>query len=133
MRGLALALLMIAAPVGVWAQSAPLIDQPLPLAPNLVVRMVVYDLPPAGSGLTDTHGQAGHRHPGATYAYVVSGHVRSRLGDGADVLYGPGEAWSETPNQPHYIVNASTTEAAKVVVTFIIPKDAKQLTEPLPK
>ena len=44
-----------------------------------------------------------------------------------------GEAWSETPNQPHYIVNASATEPARLLVVMVTPKAATTLTEPLPK
>jgi hypothetical protein len=134
MTRLALVLLLLAAPVAAAAQPAPLVDQPLPLAPDLVVKMLAIPIPPAGDGPTEsTQGTMGHSHPGATYAYVVSGHVRSRLGDGPDVLYGPGQAWSETPHQPHYLVNASKTEPAELLVTFVLRKDAQQIMEPLPK
>ena len=37
------------------------------------------------------------------------------------------------PNQPHYIVNASSTEPARLVVVMITPKSATALSEPLPK
>ena len=125
---------LLAVPVLAAAQPAPpLIDQPVPQDSNLVVRMLTVDIPPAGAGPTDTRANPGHRHPGATYAYVLQGHVRSRLGDGPEVLYGPGQAWSETPNQPHYIVNASATEPARLLVTFIVRKDDHQMTEPLPQ
>ena len=44
---------------------------------------------------------------------------------------GCGQAWSETPNQPHYIVNASRTEPAQLVVVQISKTGTKRLTEPL--
>ena len=78
-----------------------------------------------------TKGQAGHRHPGSTYAYVVKGEVVSRLGDGPDKHYKAGEAWSATPGQAHYIVNASATEPARLVVVMVTPKAATALSEPL--
>lgn len=113
------------------AQPAPLLREALPQNPDLGVTMMVYDLPPAGTGPVTTAGQGGHRHPAAVYAYVARGSVVSRLGDAAEKTYKTGEAWSEKPGQAHYIVNASKTEAAQVVVLFVAPAATSQLTEPL--
>jgi quercetin dioxygenase-like cupin family protein len=134
LRALAFAAFLVAAPAFAVAQvSPPILDEAVPLATNLTLRMVTVDLPPAGSGPLDTKADPGHMHPGATYAYVLSGHVRSRLDKGPEVLFGPGQAWSETPHQAHYIVNASATEPARLLVTFIVPRETKEFTEPLPK
>jgi quercetin dioxygenase-like cupin family protein len=93
--------------------------------------MMAFDVPPRGTAPATTRGQPGHKHPAAVYAYVATGEVISRLGDGPERRYRTGEAWSEKPNEAHYIVNASSTEPARVVVTFIAPKTAKSLSEPL--
>ena len=95
--------------------------------------MLVVNLPPAGDGPLTTAGQAGYRHPASTYAYVSKGAVISRLGDGPEKRFETGQAWSETPNQPHYIVNASRTEPAQLVVVQISKTGVTRLTEPLPK
>jgi quercetin dioxygenase-like cupin family protein len=112
---------------------APLIHQVLPYVPQMAVTMATVDLPPAGAGPVTTAGQAGHRHPAAVYAYVAKGAVISRLGDEPERRYDAGEAWSETPLQPHYIVNASKTEPARLVVVLVSKADTKTLTEALPK
>ncbi len=110
---------------------APLLREPLALDPNYNTTMVAFDVAPNPKQPATTSGTPGHRHPGSTYAYVVKGEVVSRLGDGADKHFKAGEAWSETPGQAHYIVNASATEPARVVVVFVTPKAAQQLSEPL--
>ncbi len=113
--------------------AAPLIQEPVAIAPGFNATLLVVDIPPAGDGPLTTAGQAGHRHPASTYAYVSKGAVVSRLGDGPERRFATGEAWSETPLQPHYIVNASRTEPAQLVVVQISKAGTTKLTEPLPK
>jgi quercetin dioxygenase-like cupin family protein len=116
------------------AQPAPpLIQEPVAIAPGFDATMLVVNIPPAGDGPLTTAGQAGHRHPASTYAYVSKGAVISRLGDAAEKRFEAGQAWSETPNQPHYLVNASRTEPAQLVVVQIAKAGTTRLTEPLPK
>ena len=111
----------------------PLLEVPVAIAPGFDAHMLVVNIPPAGNGPLTTAGQAGHRHPASTYAYVSKGAVISRLGDGPEKRFEAGQAWSETPLQPHYIVNASRTEPAQLVVVQITKAGVKVLTEPLPK
>jgi quercetin dioxygenase-like cupin family protein len=113
--------------------AAPLIAEPVAIAPGFNATMLVVNLPPAGDGPLTTAGQAGHRHPASTYAYVSKGAVVSRLGDGPERRFATGEAWSETPLQAHYIVNASRTEPAQLVVVQVSTAGTTKLTEPLPK
>lgn len=113
------------------AQVSALMSEPLGLDPNYTATMLTVDLPPNARQPATTVGTPGHRHPGSTYAYVVKGEVVNRLGDQAERRYKAGEAWSETPNQEHYIVNASATEPARLVVVMVTPKAATVLTEPL--
>ena len=125
----ALAFMAIAGPAA--AQVTPLMSEPLGLDPQYTATMLTVDLPPNAKQPATTAGTPGHRHPGSTYAYVVKGEVVSRLGDGADKHYKAGEAWSETPGQAHYIVNASASEPARLVVVMVTPKAATALSEPL--
>ncbi len=120
---------------GAQAQSrvSELLNEPVAIAPGFEAHMIIVDVPPAGNGPLTTAGQAGHRHPASTYAYVSKGAVISRLGDGAEKRFETGQSWSETPNQPHYMVNASKTEPAQLVVVQIAKAGTKTLTEPLPK
>jgi quercetin dioxygenase-like cupin family protein len=112
--------------------SPPLLNEPMAIAPGFDAHMQVVNLPPAGEGPLTTAGQRGHRHPASTYAYVSKGAVVSRLGDWPDKRFETGQAWSETPGQPHYIVNASRTEPAQLVVVQITKAGTKVLTEPMP-
>jgi quercetin dioxygenase-like cupin family protein len=124
--------LTLAAPAAAQP-AAPLIAEPVAIAPGFNATMVVVNIPPAGDGPLTTAGQAGHRHPASTYAYVSKGAVINRLGDGPEKRFETGQAWSETPLQPHYIVNASRTEPAQLIVVQVSKVGTTRLTEPLPK
>src|SRR5690242_11589503 len=85
------------------------------------VRLITVEYPPGGT-------TAPHRHPGAIFGYVLSGHVTVGLDAGPPVTYGPGQAWYERPGQLHAISrNASTTEPAKFLVVFIAEPGQPQL------
>lgn len=56
----------------------------------------------------------------------------NRLSDEPEKRFETGQAWSEIPNQPHYIVNASRTGPAQLVVAQIVKAGTKVLTEPMP-
>jgi len=119
---------------GAHAQARPqLIEEPVAIAPGFDAHMLIVNIPPAGEGPLTTAGQRGHRHPASTYAYVSKGAVINRLGDQLEKRFETGQAWSETPNQPHYIVNASRTEPAQLVVVQISKAGTKALTEPMPE
>lgn len=124
---------VLAAPFAASAQPAQLINEPVAISPGFDAHMQIINIAPAGDGPLTTAGQRGHRHPASTYAYVAKGAVISRLGDGAEKRYETGQAWSETPNQAHYIVNASRTEPAQLVVVQITKAGTTTLTEPLPR
>jgi quercetin dioxygenase-like cupin family protein len=109
----------------------PIISEPLGLDPHYNATVLTVVLPPNARQPATTAGTPGHRHPGSTFAYVVQGEVVNRLGDQPERRYKAGEAWSETPGQAHYIVNASATEPAKIAVVMVTPKAAAALTEPL--
>jgi quercetin dioxygenase-like cupin family protein len=118
---------------GVQAQPAPpLIHEPVAIAPGFEAHMLIVNLPPAGDGPLTTAGQRGHQHPASTYAYVSKGAVINRLGDQPEKRFETGQAWSETPLQPHYIVNASRTEPAQIVVVQIAKAGTTTLTLPIP-
>jgi len=114
------------------ARTNEVINEPVAIAPGFDAHMVIVNVPPAGDGPLTTAGQRGHRHPASTYAYVSKGAVISRLGDGPEKRFETGQGWSETPNQAHYLVNASRTEPAQLVVVQIAKSGTTTLTEPLP-
>jgi quercetin dioxygenase-like cupin family protein len=71
-----------------------------------------------------------HRHPGITLAYVLEGEIRSKVGDGPEKVYKPGEMWMETPNELHAVSgNASATKPAKLLAILLAEK-GKPLTTP---
>ncbi|MEO8050555.1 MAG: cupin domain-containing protein [Acidobacteriota bacterium] len=73
---------------------------------------------------------AAHRHPGITIVYVLEGEIRSKVGDGPEKTYGPGQMFIETPNELHAASgNASKSKPAKILALLLAEK-GKQLTVP---
>jgi quercetin dioxygenase-like cupin family protein len=73
---------------------------------------------------------APHRHPGITIVYVLEGEIRSKVGDGPEKTYGPGQMFMETPGQLHGVSrNASDSKAAKFLAILMAEK-GKALTAP---
>lgn len=123
MGALCVMLLASAASTSFAAEEHALLSAPLTRAPGHQLRAITVTYAPGQSS-------APHRHGGDVFAYVLSGHVRSQLGDGALRIYGPGESWFE-PAGTHHVVsgNASTTESASMLVVFVAAPDA-MLTTP---
>jgi quercetin dioxygenase-like cupin family protein len=104
---------------------APLMKQAIPEAPGKNVLMATVSYKP---------GQASeaHMHPGSIFAYVLEGHVTSRLEGAPAKTYGPGESWYEPPGAHHLVSkNASATKPAKLLV-FAIAGDAEPIKQPIP-
>lgn len=71
-----------------------------------------------------------HRHPGLTFAYVLEGEIRSKVGDQPERTYKAGEMFFETPDELHAVsANASTTRPAKLLAILLAEK-GKALTTP---
>ena len=88
---------------------------------HLTVREVNYA--PGGTS-------APHRHPGITIVYVLEGSVVSKVGDGPEQTFSPGQMFMEAPNDLHAVSrNASPTKPAKFLALLLAPKGA-QLTVP---
>jgi quercetin dioxygenase-like cupin family protein len=70
-----------------------------------------------------------HRHGSAfVIAYVLSGSIRSKVNNGEEKIYHAGESWTEMPGDHHVIgENASETEPAKLLATFIADDKEKNL------
>jgi quercetin dioxygenase-like cupin family protein len=66
---------------------------------------------------------APHRHPGITMVYVLEGEIRSKVGDGPEKTYGPGQMFMETPGQLHGVSrNASETKPARFLAILMAEK-----------
>ncbi|TXT05094.1 hypothetical protein VHUM_03914 [Vanrija humicola] len=98
-----------------------LFSYPLPNAPTLktVCLKVSYD----GGAFTPRH-----RHGNAfVTAVVLSGSVESAVNDEEPKTYGAGESWTENPGDIHsHSRNASETEPAVFIATFIAPIDQEE-------
>jgi quercetin dioxygenase-like cupin family protein len=113
------------APANAFAQQAvatasrrDVIKQQLPGEParDLTLVEVTY---PAGTGSPP------HLHANGVMAFVVSGTIASKVGDGAEQTFRAGDAWWETPGAVHRVSrNPSAGEPAKLLAIYIAPKGA---------
>ena len=95
-----------------------IIKQVLPGEPQREITLieVVYG-PGAGS--------PPHLHPNGVMAFVVSGSIASKVGDGSEQVFRSGEAWWEPPGATHRLSrNGSEVEAARLLAIYIAPKGA---------
>jgi quercetin dioxygenase-like cupin family protein len=101
-------------------------EHPLPNVHGKRMVAVVVSYPPGGKSLP-------HRHAASAfiYAYVLSGAIRSQVGNGPAQVYHAGEGFYETPGSHHRISeNASANESASLLAIFIVDSDDKPLTVP---
>lgn len=84
---------------------------------------VVVDYPPGGKSPR-------HHHVGDVFAFIISGAVRSQnSATGAVRVYHAGETFFEPAGSIHLVSeNASTTEPARFLATFVSDKVAKLTT-----
>ncbi|KAL1405681.1 hypothetical protein Q8F55_009320 [Vanrija albida] len=95
-----------------------LFSHPLPNAPGLKTVAIKVTYEPGAFTPRHRHGNA------FVTAVLLSGRVESGLNDGETKTYGPGESWSENPGDIHSVSrNASDTEPASFIATFIAPID----------
>jgi quercetin dioxygenase-like cupin family protein len=68
---------------------------------------------------------APHHHTAPLVAYVVSGALRSKVGDGTERVYHAGESFYEAPNAVHHVsANASVTEPVTFIAVFVAPANS---------
>lgn len=104
----------VAAPAAAQDVST-MLQKGLPNVPGKAMTSLIVDyLPGAGS--------RPHRHAGSAFvfAYVLSGAVRSKVGEEPARVYRVGEFWTEPPGAHHQISeNASASEPARLLVVFV--------------
>jgi quercetin dioxygenase-like cupin family protein len=91
---------------------------------RIVAVMVSY--PPGGKSLA-------HRHAASAfiYAYVLSGAIRSQVGNDPAKVYHAGEGFYEMPGSHHRISeNASEKESASLLAVFVVDSKDDPLTTP---
>lgn len=87
---------------------------------------VVVSYPPGGKS-------AAHHHAPSSfiYAYVLSGSIRSQVGDEPMKVYRAGESFYEVPGSHHTVSeNASDTDPASMLAIFIVDSNDALLTTP---
>ena len=66
-----------------------------------------------------------HHHTAPLVGYVVSGALRSRVGDGPERVYHAGDSFYEPPNAIHHVsANASATEPVTFIAVFVAPANS---------
>jgi quercetin dioxygenase-like cupin family protein len=94
------------------------IKQELPGEPPRDLTLVEVTYPPAA-------GSPAHQHASGVMAFVVSGAVASKVGDGPEQTFHAGDAWWEPPGAVHRVSrNASSTEPATLLAIYVAPKGA---------
>jgi quercetin dioxygenase-like cupin family protein len=104
-------------------------DEPIPNLPGKRLVTHIVDYPPGAKS-------PAHRHASSAfiYAYVLSGEIRSKVDDGPERVYRPGESWFERPGAHHGVsANASATEPARLLAVLIVDAADEQLVIPDPQ
>ncbi|SFJ95283.1 Cupin domain protein [Bradyrhizobium sp. Gha] len=91
---------------------------------RLVAVTVTY--PPGAKSLAHHHAASAF-----IYAYVLSGVIRSQVGDEPAKIYHVGESFYEMPGSHHRVSeNASETEPASLLAVFVLDSKDEPLTTP---
>ena len=107
-------------------QVRPVFEHALPNVEGKRIVAVVVSYPPGGRSLA-------HRHAASAfiYAYVLSGAIRSQVGDEPAEVYQAGEGFYEMPGSHHRISeNASDKESASLLAVFVVDAKDDPLTTP---
>ena len=87
---------------------------------------VVVTYPPGGKSPAHHHARSAF-----IYAYVLSGAIRSQVGDEPAKVYQAGEGFYEIPGSHHRISeNASDREPASLLAVFVVDSKDEPLTVP---
>ena len=131
MRTASLGLVLTAIGLGVspgFAQNVeqvkPVFEHVIPNAEGKRMVAVVVTYPPGAKS-------PAHRHARSAfiYAYVLSGAIRSQVGDEPAKVYQVGEGFYEVPGSHHRISeNASDREPASLLAVFVVDSKDNPLT-----
>src|SRR6516162_9717998 len=103
------------------------IRQELPGEPSRDISLIEVTYPPGA-------GSPPHLHANGVIAFVVSGTIVSRVGDGAEQTFHAGDAWWEPLGAVHRVSrNASSTEPARLLAIYVAPRGtaAEELMKPI--
>ena len=94
------------------------ITRRLPGEPERDISLVEVSYPPGTGSLP-------HVHANGVMAFVVSGTIVSKVGDGPEQTFRAGDAWWEPEGAIHRVSrNASATESATLLAIYIAPRGA---------
>src|SRR5215468_2421204 len=98
----------------------------IPNAQGKSMVAVVVSYPPGGKSPAHHHAQSAF-----IYAYVLSGAIRSQVGDEPAKVYRASESFFEVPGSHHRISeNASDKEPASLLAVFVVDSNDNPLTTP---
>jgi quercetin dioxygenase-like cupin family protein len=104
----------------------PVFEHLIPNAHGKSMVAVIVSYPPGGKSPAHHHAQSAF-----IYAYVLSGAIRSQVGDEPAEVYRVGEGFYEVPGSHHRISeNASDKEPASLLAVFVVDTNDKPLTTP---
>jgi quercetin dioxygenase-like cupin family protein len=99
-------------------------EHALPNVEGKRIVAVMVNYPPGGKSLAHHHAASAF-----IYAYVLSGTIRSQVGDDPPRVYHAGESFYEMPGSHHRISeNASETEPASLLAVFVVDSKDNPLT-----
>ena len=120
-------IITVAATLPAAAQPAPtvgvstrrdVIKQRLPGEPERNITLIEVTYPPGSSS-------APHVHANGVMAFVVSGTIASKVGDGPEQTFYAGDAWWEPEGAIHRVSrNASSAQTATLLAIYIAPAGA---------
>jgi quercetin dioxygenase-like cupin family protein len=107
-------------------QVKPVFEHIIPNAQGKSMVAVVVSYPPGGKSPAHHHARSAF-----IYAYVLSGAIRSQVGDEPAKVYRVGEGFYEVPGSHHRISeNASDKEPASLLAVFVVNSKDNPLTTP---
>jgi quercetin dioxygenase-like cupin family protein len=107
-------------------QVKPVFEHVIPNIEGKSLVAVVVSYPPGGTSLAHHHARSAF-----IYAHVLSGSIRSQVGDEPAKVYQVGEGFYEVPGSHHRISeNASEREPASLLAVFVVDSKDTPLTIP---
>jgi len=103
----------------------PLVAKPLEGLPNKEGLLVRVEMAPGSAGSV-------HRHNAHVFVYVLEGSIVMQVKGGKEVTLGPGQTFTESPNDIHVVGrNASETKPA-VFLAFFVKEQGAPVVVPVP-
>jgi quercetin dioxygenase-like cupin family protein len=107
-------------------QVKPVFDHVIPNTQGKSMVAVVVTYPPGAKSPAHHHARSAF-----IYAYVLSGAIRSQVGDVPAKVYKVGEGFYEVPGSHHSISeNASDKDPASLLAVFVVDSQDNPLTTP---